>query len=74
MSRAEQGQLRRWIDIDRGYPDDGQTLFFIVSISSYDKETEARDIANIIPCSEGLGEYTLKISVDYIERNSVVVA
>lgn len=72
MARAEQGQLRKWID--EGFPDDNKNLFFVVSITSFDKETSSRDVASIITCSDGLDEHVLKVSVDYVERNSVIIA
>lgn len=72
MERAQQGQLRRWID--GGFEGNSPDMFFVVSILPYSSETDSRDIANIISCSNGMGEYILKISVDYVERNSVVIA
>ena len=73
MEKVAQGQLRRWID--NGFADESGDLFFIVSISYLSEGADLKgDTASIISCSSGMGEYILKISVDYIERNSVVFA
>jgi hypothetical protein len=69
MEKVAQGQLRRWID--DGFADESGTLFLIVSISHEDLQM---DIASVISCSGGMGGYILKISVDYIERNSALFA
>ena len=72
MGRVEEGQLRKWVD--EGFPDDSLNMFFVVSVSSYSGNSNVRDIAKIISCSKGFEEHILKISVDYVERNSVIVA
>jgi hypothetical protein len=73
MEKVAQGQLRRWID--DGFADESGTLFLIVSVSHlFEGEDLKMDVASVISCSGGMDEYILKISVDYIERNSVLFA
>ena len=70
MKRAECGQLRMW-----NHSNDKDSIFFVLSIGSFDSDSTLGDVATIIPCSGGIGNgnLTLKMSISYVERNSHIL-